>query len=95
MNGVRINYTEMETLSSNIAAKGEAFDTLLANIKRINSELKSCWEGADANKYTGSVDEQAVVMDDLANKIDDIALFLKNVSAAYQKATEENASAIR
>lgn len=95
MANLRINYSEAEATGKAVVEKGERFSTLLANIKTVNDDLKTSWEGSDASKYSSAVEEQAVYMKDLANTIDEIGRFLQSVGSAYRKAMEENLSAIK
>jgi len=92
---LRVNYEALNSVGNQVSAKGEEFNELLTKIKGINSELQSYWEGTDATKYTTAVNQQAEVMQKLANTINEIGVFLVRAGAAYQEACENNANSIR
>lgn len=94
MDGLRINFSETTATGNQVSAKGGEFQELLNKIKSVNSELKSYWEGTDASKYSSAVEQQAQVMQELAETIDEIGTFLVKVGNAYQSASEDNANAI-
>lgn len=91
---LRINYGELNSVGTQVSAKGGEFNELLTKIRAINSELQSYWEGSDASKYTAAVAQQAETMQKLANAIDEIGTFLVKAGQAYQEACENNANAI-
>lgn len=94
MDGLRINFAETTATGNQVSTKGGEFQELLNKIKSVNSELKSYWEGTDASKYSSAVEQQAQVMQELAETIDEIGTFLVKVGNAYQSASEDNANAI-
>lgn len=94
MDGLKINYEATIGVGNQVTEKGAQFQELLNKIKATNSELKSYWEGSDASKYSTSVDEQAVYMQQLTDTINEIGSFLVKVGEAYKEVTENNASAI-
>lgn len=94
MNGLNINYRELENVGAAIAAKNGEFAGYLNQVKSINEDLKESWKGMDADKYLKSISEQAQYMDDLVKTVYNISDFLKKVSAAYEQAMQDNASAI-
>lgn len=94
MADLNINYNETISVGNEVSIKGEEFQTLLDNIKKINTELKSYWEGSDASKYSTAVETQAVEMQKLSDTISEIGVFLNKVGEAYREAAENNANAI-
>lgn len=95
MNDLKVNYSETISVGNNVSTKGGEFRDLLNKIKTANNELQSYWEGTDASKYTGAVAEQAEIMQNLADTIDEIGAFLVKVGNAYREAMETNASGIQ
>ena len=95
MNDLRVNYTETISTGNNVTTKGEEFKQLLSKIDSVNSELKTYWEGTDASKYSGAVEEQSQVMKQVAETIDEIGTFLVKTGNAYKEVMETNASGIR
>lgn len=93
--GLKINYSEIASLSKSVLADGEAFKDQLDSIKKTNSELETYWQGQDASKYTSAVETQAKEMQKLADTINEIGEFLKSVGDKYQAVMQENASAIK
>lgn len=93
-NSLQINYSETINIGNRVTNKGGEFQQLLNKIKNINTELQGYWEGSDAAKYTTAVGEQAQTMQQLAETINEIGVFLVKVGQAYQEACENNASAI-
>ena len=94
MGTLRVNYTELSNLGSQVLSRGEEFQSLLSKVKTTNEELKTFWEGEDANAYTTAVSEQAVTMQKLADTIEEIGNFLKSAANAYREAMESNKGAI-
>lgn len=92
---LNINYSETISVGNSVSTKGAEFQELLNQIKAVNAELQTYWEGSDASKYTGAVAEQAEVMNRLAETINEIGAFLVKVGNAYQEACENNANAIK
>ena len=77
-----------------VIQKGDEFKGLLNKIKTSNANLKSYWEGTDASKYSSAVEEQAKVMDELAEVIGQMGELMVNSGNAYREAREKNASSI-
>lgn len=94
MDGLKISFSETVSTGNQVTTKGSEFSDLLTKIKATNNELKGYWEGSDASKYSSAIEQQAVVMEDLANTVDEIGNFLVKVGNAYQEASEDNANAI-
>ena len=94
MGTLRVNYTELSSLGSQVLSRGEEFQSLLSKVKATNEELKTFWEGEDANAYTSAVSEQAVTMQKLADTIEEIGHFLQKASETYKEAMEGNKGAI-
>lgn len=90
-----INYQETRNTGNAVIGQADEFKNLLENIKNINNELKSYWQGADATKYSGAVDEQAQYMQQLATSINEIGEFLVQVGNAYEEAMQRNSEAIK
>jgi Uncharacterized protein conserved in bacteria len=91
---LNINYSETISVGNQVTERGNEFQDLLNKIKTVNNELQSYWEGSDASKYSGAVAQQAEVMQQLSNTVDEIGAFLVKVGQAYQEAMENNSSAI-
>lgn len=94
-NSLRVNYDLTINLGNQVNGKAAEFQQLLNRIISINSELNSYWEGTDNLKYTQSVAQQAEVMKQLQETIDEIGDFLVRTGNAYKEAMEANASAIK
>lgn len=94
MTDLRIDFDALEDVSRVLAEKGEEFQTLLNSIKNSNGQLEDEWYGTDATAYTTAVARQAEVMQKLSDAIVEIGKFLNDVNVAYQKAQEDNRSAI-
>jgi WXG100 family type VII secretion target len=94
MSDLKINYSETISVGNQVTTKGADFTDLLNQVKNVNNELKTYWEGSDASKYSTSVEEQAVYMQKLADTINEIGAFLVKVGNAYQEACENNSSAV-
>ena len=92
---LNINYSETISVGNSVLAKGAEFQDLLNQIKAVNTELQTYWEGSDASKYTNAVAEQAEVMNRLAETINEMGDFVVRVGNAYQEACENNANAIK
>lgn len=92
---LRVNYQETITTGNNVTSKGEEFNQLLTKVNTINNDLKTYWEGQDASKYSNAVAEQAQVMKQLQETIDEIGAFLVKAGNAYKEAMETNASGIK
>ena len=91
---LKINYQLTRTTGTNVANKAASFGECLTKINKTNSDLKTYWEGQDASKYSKAVEEQAKVMKDLKDTIDEIGKFLVDVGNAYEKAMQANAHGI-
>lgn len=87
---LNINYDETISVGEQVTTKGGDFQSLLNEIKAINNELQSYWEGSDASQYTTKVGEQAIVVQQLVDKINEIGEFLVKVGNAYREVTENN-----
>ena len=92
---LNINYQETRNTGTSVLNQAGEFKTLLENIKAINNELKDYWQGADATKYSGAVDEQAQYMQKLADTVEEIGGFLIKVGDAYEQAMQQNSDAIK
>ena len=92
---LKIGFEETRSVGTQVTAKGGEFASLLSKIQASNNELRGFWEGDDATKYLGAVEEQAEYMKKLATTIDEIGAFLVKAADAYQEAVEANASGIR
>ena len=91
---LRINYEETVKTGNEVTSKGGEFQDLLNKIKNTNNDLKSYWEGSDSEKYATAVEEQAKVMQDLCDTINEIGAFLVKTGNAYREAMENNQSGI-
>lgn len=94
MSDLKINYQEAKNLGNNISSKAEEFGSLLSKINAANDELKTYWQGSDAQKYADKVAEEAQVMNKLNTTLSDIGVFLVNVGNAYEKVSQDNQGAI-
>lgn len=91
---LNINFQATSQLGTNVINKREEFQGLLDKITTINTELQSYWQGSDASKYSTKVSEQAQVMQQLSDTIQQIGEYLISVSQAYEQFVNDNASAI-
>jgi len=91
---LNINYDETRSIGNQLIAKAEEFNNMLRNVNNINSQLSSCWVGADANKYFATVNQQMQYMNQLSMTISEIGNYLIRVSNAYQNASNNNANSI-
>ncbi len=91
---LRIDFDALADVSQKVATTGEEFQTLLNTIKSQNAQLNEAWAGSDAEAYSTAVARQAEVMQKLSDAIVEIGKFLNDVNVAYQKAQEDNKSAI-
>lgn len=91
---LKIDYSALGSVSAQVLSQGGEFSSLLETISKVNTELQTYWEGADATKYTGAVATQAQSMKKLAETINEIGAFLKRVGDAYEAACRANADAI-
>lgn len=92
---LNINYQETRSTGSSVLNQGGEFRNLLGKIQNTNNELKTYWQGADASKYSGAVEEQATHMQKLADTIEEIGTFLIKVGDAYEQAMQQNSDAIK
>lgn len=91
---LKIDYAQLRTLSANVGNKAGEFNNLLGKITSANETLKSSWQGADANKYTDAVTDQANTMKKLYEAIEQVGEYLGKVADAYQAANEANQQGI-
>jgi len=94
MADLRVDYAATAAVGQQVTTQGGEFQTLLGNIRRVNGELAGAWDGADAQKYLGAVDQQMQVMDQLNTTINEIGEFLVRIAEAYRAASEANQAAI-
>jgi len=87
---LRIDFAETKGVGNQVKSYSDDFKRLLGDIKTQNENLKSHWQGGDADSYTNKITEQAQVMDKLQKSIEEIGNYLVKVSESYQKAQEEN-----
>ena len=92
---LNINYEETRSLGSQVMSKAETFSNLVRNVNDINTQVAQNWNGTDAAKYVGAVNEQIQNMAELAETIQVIGSYLVRVSNAYEQAAADNANAIR
>lgn len=92
---LKVDYAAMRDLGNQVVEQAGEFQADLNNIKNVNSQLASYWEGSDASKYSTAVTEQAREMQKLSDLINDIGLFLIKIGEAYRQANEDNESGIR
>lgn len=92
---LNINYQETRNTGNNVITQSEEFSNLLSKINNINSQLKGYWQGADATKYSGAVEEQLQYMQQLKETIAEIGEFLIQVGNAYEEAMQRNCDAIK
>lgn len=91
---LNINFEATTALGNQVITKSSEFQDLLNKVKNINNDLQSYWQGDDSAKYSARVAEQAEVMQQLTNTINEIGEYLLSVSKAYQDFVNENAGAI-
>lgn len=91
---LNINYDDIRNIGNQMIAKSDEFRTLLNKINNVNGNVASVWAGTDAAKYSDAVAQQAQVMAQLASVIAEIGDYLIRVGNAYQRTSENNASAI-
>lgn len=92
---LNINYQETRNTGNNVITQSEEFSNLLSKINNINSQLKGYWQGQDATKYSGAVEEQLQYMQQLKETIAEIGEFLIQVGNAYEEAMQRNCDAIK
>lgn len=89
MANLNVSTGELKNVGQTIRNDGENFTQLLKQIKQHNDNLQNAWKGEDAQKYTTKIEEQARIMNDLAEAIDNVGLFLIQISEAYEAARQE------
>lgn len=94
MDRLNVKPEELKAIGQKIRSDGENFQNLLREIRNHNSNLQVSWKGEDADKYTQKIAEEAKVMDNLAESIDNIGLFLTQIAEAYEAAQEEAKNSI-
>lgn len=92
---LEVTFDTLKNTGNMVIQNGDEFQTLLNQIKAANEQLQSSWKGADAEKYTGAVAEQAQEMAKLAQTIHDSGQFLIEASNKYRATQEANMSGIR
>lgn len=90
MTSLNIDYEATRRTGRAIQGYAGDFKKLLSEIQNLNDSLKNSWKGADAEKYTTKISEQAQTMNKLQQTIDEVGTYLIQVGDAYQKAMEEN-----
>lgn len=94
MASLNVSTGQLKSVGQTIRNDGENFLQLLKKIDQHNENLQTAWQGSDAEKYTSKIEEQSKVMNDLAEAIDSIGLFLVQISEAYESAREEAKNSI-
>lgn len=87
---LRIDYQATRTTGTAVKSDVEEFKSLLNEIHSQNEELKTHWQGADADSYTSKITEQEQVMNKLGTTMDEIGDFLIQTANAYEQAMESN-----
>lgn len=90
MTSLNVDYEKTRATGRNIQNYAEDFKTLLGEIQNLNDNLKNCWTGNDATKYTGTISEQAQVMNKLQVTIQEMGEYLVTVGNEYEKAMQDN-----
>ncbi len=90
MSSLNIDYGETKRVGTAISADADDFKTLLGEINKLNEDLKSDWEGADATSYTGKIAEQAQIMNELQKTIDEAGRLLVSAANAYEETMRQN-----
>lgn len=90
MTSLNVDYEKTRTTGRNIQNYAGDFKTLLGEIQNLNDNLKNCWTGDDATKYTGTISEQAQVMNKLQVTIQEMGEYLVTVGNEYEKAMQDN-----
>lgn len=90
MTSLNVDYEKTRTTGRNIQNYAGDFKTLLGEIQNLNDNLKNCWTGNDATKYTGTISEQAQVMNKLQVTIQEMGEYLVTVGNEYEKAMQDN-----
>lgn len=89
MANLNVSTGELKSVGQTIRNDGENFTNLLKQIKHHNDNLQNAWRGEDSQKYTAKIEEQAKIMNELAEAIDNVGLFLIQISEAYEAARQE------
>ncbi len=92
---LKIDFEELNKVSAQVTSCASEFAKTLKTIKSENANLKSHWEGADADKYLKAIEQQSKTMDQLQKSLESIGTFLKKVSAAYKKVSDTNRQNIK
>ncbi len=90
MTSLNVDYEKTRATGRNIQNYAGDFKTLLGEIQNLNDNLKNCWTGNDATKYTGTISEQAQVMNKLQVTIQEMGEYLVTVGNEYEKAMQDN-----
>lgn len=90
MADLKINYANTRSAGNTVKQKSSEFSDLLRAIHEQNEELKSHWQGADADSYTKKISEQEQVMKNLKSAMDEMGEYLVKVANAYEEAMESN-----
>lgn len=90
MTSLNVDYEKTRATGRNIQNYAGDFKTLLGEIQNLNDNLKNCWTGDDATKYTGTISEQAQVMNKLQVTIQEMGEYLVTVGNEYEKAMQDN-----
>ena len=94
MADLRVDYAATVAVGQQVSTQGAEFGTLVDQIRRVNGELGGAWDGADAQKYLGAVEQQLQVMGQLNTTINEVGEFLVRIGEAYRAAQEANSAAI-
>lgn len=95
MASLNVSTNELAIVGNNIVSHGEEFSTLLTEIKAENDRLLDAWKGSDAEKYASKIEEEAKIMNQLADAINSTGEFLIQIAKAYETARDEAAGAIK
>ena len=76
MKKIITDFSELKSVSKNVSNKNNKLVELYNKISKTNNELKSYWEGQDAQKYSVAVSKQLKDMKDLTDTIAYISEFL-------------------
>ena len=90
MADLKINYANTRSAGNMVKEKASEFSDLLAEIHTQNEELKTHWQGADADSYTKKISEQEQVMKNLKSAMNEMGEYLIKVANAYEDAMESN-----
>ena len=90
MTSLNVDYEKTRATGRSIQNYAGDFKSLLGEIQNLNDNLKSCWTGDDATKYTSKISEQAQVMNKLQATIQEMGEYLVTVGNEYEKAKQDN-----